>query len=564
MVNFIKNIKKDIKSFVKDDNAKYVFLSIMAGSISFFWIFSFQFLTNKTGFFYFADHLFDLTGYKALMNSDWSLPLTRVDNIFPGKDFSIILLNYMPGYLVPLKIFKSISGIYLINPFPFWYFLCFVLNSIFSGKILQLFKIRNPVIYIISIILIITNPLIINRMVFHVALAAHWLIIGTIYYYFKAEKENPTYFIKLSLFAAFSLYIHPYIAFMTSLIFGFLFLKLFFTNEKKVAVKGSLSYLVIVFSYFLLIFSPLDYLGNSDNYRGKWSAEFNSFFCSKYPINSINERFWCYEPFINYDHEGYAYLGLGIIIASIYFLFIPLKTIKILKAYLPLFLSSLLLLIISFGNHWKIVDKQIFEFDYPIIFKQIIELFRANGRFSWVFYYCVYFFLIISLSKLNRNIAILIFLFVSIFQFTDLNNIYSKYEKVYFNQMEKPEKLISLSSQLINIENGVLHILPDERCFHKENFGYVDDPLIFAIHYLDKGGKLYSTRIGRYSGEFGDREFCNNYSIENEINEKKPGHFVIMHLNMLKDSTYISKYNCKNIDPFLNKKYNPAYCEYDE
>ena len=130
-----------------------------------------------TGFFYFADHIFDMTSYKAFMNSSWQFPLSEADNIYPQKNFSIILLNFIPAYLLPLKIIKSIFGIYIINPFLFWYIICFVLGAILQEKYLLLLRLKNPIVFFLSIFLVITNPLMINRMVYHIALSSHWIII---------------------------------------------------------------------------------------------------------------------------------------------------------------------------------------------------------------------------------------------------------------------------------------------------------------------------------------------------------------------------------------------------
>ena len=97
--------------------------------------------------------------------------------------------------------------------------------------------------------------------------------------------------------------------------------------------------------------------------------------------------------------------------------------------------------------------------------------------------------------------------------------------------------------------------------FHKENLYYVDDPLIFSMHYLDMGGKINSMRIGRYSGEFGNREFCDTYSVQKEIDDEKPNHFVISDLNLIRNSNVENLYTCIKIDPYLNPEFDLGYCE---
>ncbi len=547
---------------ISEINSKnYIFIAFVSSIVACFSIFTLEFFTNMTGFFYFADHIFDMTSYKAFMNSSWQFPLSEVDNIYPQKDFSIILLNFIPAYLLPLKLIKSISGIYFINPFPFWYIICFFLSAVFTGKILVAFKIKNPIVFFLSIFLVITNPLMINRMVYHIALSSHWIIIGCLYYYLLTEKNDSKNFIKFSILTGLSLFVQPYITFMLSVFLGFLFIKLIYTKNTKNALKGLATYLLIIVSYFVFIYSPFKYVNNADSYRGRWSAEFNSFFCSRYPIDFINDRFFCFEPYINYDHEGYAYLGLGIILSLFVFLVKPRYLVNKLRTYKTLVVSSLVLLLLSFGNHWKIAHKQIFEFEYPIIFREIISVFRSNGRFSWIFYYSLFFCILITIAKLKKNISIFLFILISLFQLTDISNLYNNYEKYWFNNLEKPIHLIDESKNIINPDNGILYILPDERCFHKENLYYVDDPLIFSMHYLDMGGKINSMRIGRYSGEFGNREFCDTYSVQKEIDDEKPNHFVISDLNLIRNSNVENLYTCIKIDPYLNPEFDLGYCE---
>ena len=81
------------------------------------------------------------------------------------------------------------------------------------------------------------------------------------------------------------------------------------------------------------------------------------------------------------------------------------------------------------------------------------------------------------------------------------------------------------------------------------------------MHYLDMGGKINSMRIGRYSGEFAEREFCDTYSVQKEIDDEKPNHFVISDLNLIRNSNVENLYTCIKIDPYLNPEFDLGYCE---
>ena len=157
-------------------------------------------------------------GYLSYINDGWNFPLTVTNNLFPGSNFSIIFMDSIPIYSLFLKIIYSTFGVKVFNPFPIWYLICFMLFAFYAGKILSI-KIKNNYIFGISLILLVNTPLMINRMVWHSALAAHWLILVSIYYYI-INKEND--FKSLGIFAfftGFSIFIHPYIFTMITSIY---------------------------------------------------------------------------------------------------------------------------------------------------------------------------------------------------------------------------------------------------------------------------------------------------------------------------------------------------------
>ena len=113
-------------------------------------------------------------------------------------------------FSIILKIIYTLVGIKLINPFPLWYLLCFILLSFYIGKILQL-KIDNYFFYILGITLLTNTPLMVNRMIFHSALSAHWLVVAGIYYYLLNRQNKYNHLNSHAVNTGLSLFIHPYI-----------------------------------------------------------------------------------------------------------------------------------------------------------------------------------------------------------------------------------------------------------------------------------------------------------------------------------------------------------------
>ena len=164
--------------------------SIFYGTSSFFAIFSIQFFQGKTRFFYQGDSLFELAAYHAFMNSEFNFPLFNSEKIFPNQDFSLIWLSSTEVYFFFLKILKSFFNVYFFNPFPFYYYLNFLIFSYVIQKLLLELKIKN--IFYVSIFqyMILLNPVFINRIVFHLGLITHWIIFMVLYFSIKISREN--------------------------------------------------------------------------------------------------------------------------------------------------------------------------------------------------------------------------------------------------------------------------------------------------------------------------------------------------------------------------------------
>ena len=198
-------------------------------------------------------------------------------------------------------------GIKLINPFPLWYLLCFILLSFYIGKILQL-KIDNYFFYILGITLLTNTPLMVNRMIFHSALSAHWLIVAGIYYYLLNRQNKYKHLNSHAVNTGLSLFIHPYIF---TIVFPIYFVSLVNGFYKKNFQNIFRS--ILIFSS-LIVFYTFGFLTNFNQgvYKRpdyvKYRAEFNSFFCGEQPIEIIDKYLWCYPPYTQIHHEDMAIL----------------------------------------------------------------------------------------------------------------------------------------------------------------------------------------------------------------------------------------------------------------
>jgi hypothetical protein len=143
----------------------------------------------------------------------------------------------------------------------------------------------------------------------------------------------------------------------------------------------------------------------------------------------------------------------------------------------------------------------------------------------------------------------------------DLQENYLKNEINTFNNNEVPTEFINTSYEILKNNNELLHIYPDDRCFHYKNFYYENDPYLFAIVHLSNGGSINTSRLGRYSGKYADRKFCDDYEILNEIENDKPRQFVILKNFYVSISHKIVNYSCSEIQSYMQGGKILLYCK---
>lgn len=347
-------------------------------------------------------------GWTFYRDAPWTFPLGEMNNYYYPIGTNIGFTDSIPLLALVLK---PISAILPedFQYFGFFMYSAFLLSAYFTLKILRLYKV-NWIYNIFAIVFVVTSPLFIFRGM-HPALTAHWLIIASIYLYLKpslneyAAKNN-----KKQLFLFFlSCTIHPYLA---AMVFGFCILlpiKQYYF-DKSVQKKHLIFYPILsLFSglFFWYILGMIGFNeGNSVNAMGLYGE-------SSFNLNSFYNSFYYYSkifsglPWVNIgQHEGFSYLGFGMIIISTISIlyFIVKKHVGFLKSiYTPLVIFITILLLFAISNIVTFGDKVLFEVSIPKFLKTFGGIFRGSGRFCWPFYYVFVIFSLILFSKIFKN-----------------------------------------------------------------------------------------------------------------------------------------------------------------
>ena len=132
------------------------------------------------------------------------------------------------------------------------------------------------------------------------------------------------------------------------------------------------------------------------------------------------------------DHEGFNFLGIGIIILIIpaVFQFLTKKMTFSKAKIIPILVSSLILFIYAISNKITLGTAEIFSYSLPGFTDSITQTFRVSGRFFWPVYYLIYLVILNAVFKFKYQkttmIICTLLLSLQIWDSSSLNNMYKK------------------------------------------------------------------------------------------------------------------------------------------
>ena len=418
-------------------------------------------LTRDSGF---KDITQAYLGWHFFRFDDWHWPLTLTDNILYPFKASISYTDSIPWFAIFFKLFSN----YLPTNFQYiglFLLLSFTLQFFWGARLVVLFLSNNYFTVITSGILFMIAPPLTNRIP-HVALTSHWLILASIWSYFSLIT---TYKIKKILRLQFFLIlitcgIHPYLAVMIFLIIVASYIQLYI--DKKIKLKQGFfalitaSSLLIIGWYFFGYFTNNNSVGNQG--FGLYSTNLNSL------INPMN-----YSLFINslphppYQSGGYNYLGLGILLLSLVtfvkWLLSPKNNFLIIIKIWPIIVLTILLILFAISNHIYWGNTEILTYTIPSKLENIFQIFRASGRFIWVFHYLLLLAIISTSFKVwNRQQLYFILPIIICLQFIDLIPNHQLLSKLSNQSYNNP--LLSQEWNKLSLEHNKLIVIPASQC----------------------------------------------------------------------------------------------------
>jgi hypothetical protein len=341
------------------------------------------------------------TGWRMFRNSPWYFPLGLMDNIvYPFKE-SVVYTDSIPLFAL---FFKALSP---VLPENFQYFGIFGLTVYFlqgaAAALVVQRLCKNSFYSIIASLFFIFSTAMIQRIYWHTALAAHFIILLCIYACIPEAKRSlrSNIFVWSGLFVL-TVSIHIY---FIPVVFVFMIACLVkdFLEDRRLrdkiitAAVSTAAGLVVMFvlgAFYSHVDANIGGLGHwSMNINALFNPQGASRFLKDLPLTTPME-----QTAINGQYEGFGYLGFGVLLACFFLLVSAFKnsgrigealqnreyrTNTLISAALCLFfLIFALSPVVTFNG------KVVFLYYIPGI-HWIWSIFRSTGRYVWVLMYVV-------------------------------------------------------------------------------------------------------------------------------------------------------------------------------
>lgn len=379
-------------------------------------------------------------GWEFFRRSDWYFPFGLTDQLAYPLKTSVIYTDSIPIFAVFFKLFRSI----LPRQFQYlgiWGLLCFVLQGYYAAKILGERSSSKTVILAGSVFFIV-SPIMIFRMYYHTALAAHWLILLAIYFYSKHEKEYRDIFRPVMQWGILGILIgsiHLYFVPMCgAILLGYILCSIW--KERKIRIRFFYPGISFSVGLFLTIYLLGGFSSGADtgtNNLGLFSFNLNAFLNPmSYSTLLKNTSLWNWPFYTQGQYEGFSYLGMGIILLCACGIVLMVKNIfrrrkpSVYQVMTVLMSIGLIALAVSPTITWN--DKLLLQLPYSSTIYKYWGIFGSCGRMAWPVVYFLMIFGITSIGNMKwkrKEISCVVLILACLVQVVDLSGqLYKRHE----------------------------------------------------------------------------------------------------------------------------------------
>lgn len=422
-------------------------------------------------------------GWKFFRKSHWNFPFGLIDNIVYPDKISIIFTDSVPGFAVFFKVLSSVLP-ETFQYFGLWGMLCFILQGFCAYEIISHY-VNNVWVRLLGTEFFIISPSMVYRLYYHSELAGHFILLWAFLIFIKNKNESNSLKvgIKWSILCIVTAGVHIYFIPMVGIIMVAMYCVRFNDNCKTNVIKNSIgSFALEIIMPVLAACGNIYLLGGFSSLRtfdsedglGRYSANINTFFNPQSWSGILPE----FDLYCNEQYEGYAYVGIGIILLFV------VALVSYIKKKISFSRKEIWFAVIVFGLSFFVAlspvvtcgSKKLIDIPYPEFVINIYKMFRATGRFAWLGQYVLMIFAIVGVGIIvdgtNGNRKKILLAFASIIfclQVVDLQGILffrrnvgdtQMYNEAEYNVLQSNvwEELAEKYSHIVLVEkNSLVH-----------------------------------------------------------------------------------------------------------
>ena len=357
-------------------------------------------------------------GWEFFRFSKWDFPIGLNPQYGIGISNAILYSDSNPLFAIFFKFFSAL----LPEPFQYfgiWLLLCFLLQAYFANRLMGLIT-EDLIFRLLGTSFFIFSPILnwrLHQNIGHLTIAGHFFILAALYLSLKDltyPKRNLLVWLALLITAA---AVNSYLLMMTSLFWGTSLIRAAYWRQTE--YKFTIALIVISIILVTLTCWQVGYFTVSGDGLYIISDYFNYFRMNVLGIidpGIPDYGLWSYFipdiPGDNHQHEGFNFLGIGILLL-IPLILKPLWNYRnhwgvFLKKYALLILVLLGLILISL-SHKIGIGSWNYQLSLNESILKILNIFRGHGRMFWPVYYFIYWGLLgLIITGYSRRMAMCI------------------------------------------------------------------------------------------------------------------------------------------------------------
>jgi hypothetical protein len=322
--------------------------------------------------------------------SKWSFPLGNISGLPDGISSNLIAADGLALFSIPLKLLLPTAIAVKVQFFGFWLCFCFVMQAVFSLRLLKLFLAPGWIRFL-ALVLLSFAPVVPFRQA-HLALCGQWVLLAILDSLLRSDlSKHALRWKSLVGYTFVALATHAYLGAMALGLIGFWFASYFIWEPKqrwKSLGNVSLYGLFALISLWTLGYFQVS--GSGDTEAFFYRADILQFFVSNKLssfVPSIRTKF--------HSYDGFSYLGLGPGCLFLYLLWNRKRCLGVLRqrsdwpGIRGVFLACGLLWFYALGPAICLGGNEILwlQWLYRPIWPLVLA-FRSTGRFVWPAFYC--------------------------------------------------------------------------------------------------------------------------------------------------------------------------------